>query len=48
MNKDKIKKLLLDEKLSIEEVIDAVIELNSIVGVGLYSLGDDLRNYCRN
>ena len=28
------------------EVIDAVVEINGIIGVGLISLGDDLKNYC--
>ena len=28
------------------EVIDAVVEINGIIGVGLISLGDDLKKYC--
>ena len=30
------------------EVIDAVVEINGIIGVGLISLGDDLKYYCYN
>jgi hypothetical protein len=45
MNKEKIKKLIVDEGLTITDVIDAVIELNGIIGVGLITLGDGLKDY---
>jgi len=33
---------------TLTEVIDAVVEINGIIGVGLISLGDDLKHYCYN
>ena len=33
---------------TLTEVIDAVVEINGIIGVGLISLGDDLKDYCYN
>jgi len=35
--------LLVDNDIVIEDVIDAIIEENGIVGVGLISLADDLK-----
>ena len=46
MEKEKIKSLIEDEGLSLADVIDAVIELNGIIGVGLIALGDNLQRYC--
>ena len=48
MNKDKIKQLVLDEGLTITDLIDVVIELNGFIGVGLIRLGDDLKDYLYN
>ena len=31
---------------TLTEVIDAIIEINGIIGVGLISLGDNLKEYC--
>ena len=45
---DDIQKLIREQGLTVTAVIDAVIELNGFVGVGLISLGDDLQAYCRN
>jgi hypothetical protein len=47
MNKEEIKQLLING-LTIQEVIDAVIEINGIIGVGLITLGDNLQQYCYN
>ena len=46
--KEKIKKLILEEGLTITDVIDAVIELNGIIGVGLITLGEGLQEYVFN
>jgi hypothetical protein len=48
MNKEDIKKLVLEDGLTITDVIDVVVELNGFIGVGLISLGDGLRDYCHN
>ncbi len=48
MDKDKIKKLVNEEGLTITDLIDVVIELNGIIGVGLISLGDGLQKYTHN
>ncbi len=45
MKKEKIKKLILEEGLTITDVIDVVVEMNGFVGVGLISLGDGLKKY---
>jgi len=46
MEKEKLKELLEKEEITLSDVIDAVIELNGIIGVGLISLGDSLKDYC--
>ncbi len=48
MEKSEIKKLVLEQGLTITDLIDVVIELNGFVGVGLISLGEDLKGYCWN
>ncbi len=48
MTKEEIKELLLTRNLQITDVIDIVIELNAFIGVGLITLGDDLKEYCYN
>ena len=48
MDKDKIKDLVLNEGLTITDLIDVVIELNGFIGVGLIRLGDDLKQYLYN
>jgi hypothetical protein len=45
MKKNKIKQLVIDEGLTITDVIDVVVELNGFIGVGLIRLGDDLKEY---
>lgn len=42
---EEIKELVLNNGLTITKVIDTVIDLNGIIGVGLISLGDDLKTY---
>ena len=46
MKPEEIKKLVIDEDLTLDQLIDVVIEMNGIVGVGLITLGDGLRQYC--
>lgn len=46
MESSEIKKLVLEQELTITDLIDVVIEINGFIGVGLISLGDDLKQYC--
>ena len=46
MEKEEIKRLIHEKGLTITDVIDAVVEINGIVGVGFISLGDGLKEYC--
>jgi hypothetical protein len=48
MEQKEIEKLMLEKGLTIEQVIDTVISLNAIIGVGLVSLGNHLKEYCYN
>ena len=46
MSTEELQKLLKDKEFTIEDVIDAIIQINGIVGVGKISLGDTLRDFC--
>jgi hypothetical protein len=46
--KAKILKVIMDEGATVEDFIDVVIEGNAIIGVGLITLGDKLKDYCYN
>lgn len=48
MNITKVEKLVLEQGLTITDVIDAVIEINGIIGVGLVTLANQLSWYCQN
>ena len=48
MEKKKIKKLVLTQGLSITDLIDVVVDLNGIIGVGLVTLGKNLDEYCKS
>ena len=48
LTKDVIKQLLIDGKLTLTDVIDSVIDLNRLIGVGLISLGQGLNDYCKS
>lgn len=48
MKKETLKILIEEEGVTITDVIDAVIELNGIIGVGLITLGEQLKEYCRS
>lgn len=48
MDKKELTALVADQKITLSDVIDVVIELNGIVGVGLISLGEDVEKYIVN
>ena len=48
ITKKEIERLIIEEDLVITDVIDVVIELNGIIGVGLITLGDQLKKYLYN
>jgi hypothetical protein len=45
VSKEEIRKLLLERSLELTDVIDEIIELNHIIGVGLITLGDNTKDY---
>lgn len=47
-NQQQIKQMLTENKLTLTDVIDAVIDVNSLVGVGLITLSDGISEYIRN
>jgi hypothetical protein len=47
MDKEQIKRLVIEEGLTIKDLIDVVIDLNGFVGVGLISLEQDIAHYIR-
>ena len=47
LSKSEIIELLKTDKLNLYAVIDAVISVNGIVGVGLQTLGDDIVSYIK-
>ena len=48
MEKEEIKQLIIKKGLTIEQVIDAVIELNSLIGVGLITLSDHIDSHIKS
>jgi uncharacterized Fe-S cluster-containing MiaB family protein len=48
LEKEELKKLILEEKFTLADVVDTVVEINGIIGVGLITLGEQLRQYCLN
>ena len=46
MERKEIERLLLEEELTITDVIDTAISLNGIIGVRLITLGEQLNEYC--
>ena len=40
-----LRQLVVDEEVTLTDVIDVVIEVNALIGVGLISLGDDVYQY---
>lgn len=45
MEKEEIRRLVLEEGLTVTNLLDVVIEENGIIGVGLVSLGEEIKNY---
>lgn len=45
---DVIRRQLIDGDFTLTDVIDQIIEMNGIIGVGLITLGDALQTYCYN
>ena len=48
LNHDEILHLFCDRQLQVEDIIDAVIDANAYIGVGLITLGDYLKDYTYN
>ena len=46
MSTEELHRLLKNREFTIEDVIDAIIFLNGIVGVGKITLGDTIKDYC--
>jgi hypothetical protein len=46
MNRQKIIESLKTGTFTLTDVIDAVVEVNGIIGVGLVTLGEQLNDYC--
>lgn len=45
MSDKELDKLLIDGEVTLTRVIDRVIALNGIIGVGFITLADDVSNY---
>ena len=45
MDKTELKALVASEQITLSDVIDVVIELNGLVGVGLISLAESIESY---
>lgn len=45
ITKKEIKDLILTRGLTISDVIDCVIEINGIIGVGIITLSEDVAKY---
>lgn len=45
MNQTQIKEAITNGDLVLTDVIDAIIDINGIIGVGLITLGDDIQKY---
>jgi hypothetical protein len=43
--KTRIERMVNDEEITLTEVIDAIISINGIIGVGIISLKDQISNY---
>jgi len=46
MEKSKVHSLILNEGLTVMDVIDALIDLNGLNGVSVVAMGVDLKGYC--
>jgi hypothetical protein len=48
IDRKQLREMIIKEKFTIVDVIDEVIDINKLVGVGLTTLGDRLQLYCYN
>jgi hypothetical protein len=46
--KKKIIDFMIENDIELQDILEAVIEHNGIIGVGLVSLGDGIQNYLTN
>ncbi len=46
ITKSEIESMMINQGLTITNMIDVVVDLNALIGVGLIRLGDDLKQYC--
>ena len=47
MNKEELTDLITAEEFTLTDVIDVIVDINGIIGVGLFSLGEELNEYVR-
>jgi len=47
MTKQELTKLITDGEFTLTDVIDVIVDINGIIGVGLFSLGEELNEYVR-
>ncbi len=47
MKKEEIEKLILEQGLTLADMLDVVCELNGIVGVGFISFAEEVSTYIR-
>ena len=45
MKEDRIKELIIKEGLDMQKLIDVVVDINGLLGVGIISLADDTHEY---
>ena len=48
LSREQIHELVMNHGLTMTNLIDEVIEINGIIGVGLISLGEDTKNYIQD
>lgn len=46
ITQEEIIKLIRERNMTLAHVVDAVVDVNGIIGVGLITLGKTLRDYC--
>ena len=45
MKEDRIRELIIKEGLDMQKLIDVVVDINGIIGVGIIRLADDTHEY---
>jgi hypothetical protein len=46
MNKEELRRIILENDIQITDVIDILTEENGVVGLALIKLGQQLKEYC--